>query len=315
MGLFPRPYDPSEFGLPTGPYAVAYFVDPANGSDSNDGRNPTKPLLTLAAAYAKTTANQNDAVVLIGSPTGNNLATELDWSKSYTHLVGLSAPLAMGQRARVVNPSTADLDYVLKVSGSGCIIRNVQFYDGKDKAEDGLCVHVTGDRNYFENCFIAGMGDATALGPATRAGSCSLKVSGSENLFRNCTIGLDTIERTAASSECIVSGGRNRFEHCDFRTQALAAAAGFLVTVDNSAADLRDTIFEDCLFFNYTPNWAAGITEAINMPAGGNTHFVILRGANQLVGVGLTWSDVVTRVYTDQYAPNAGAGISTQPTS
>lgn len=323
MGLYPK--NINEYlvlqGIPVGPHSQVYLVDPANGSDSNPGTSVKAPLASVAAAYAKCTTNQNDCVVMIGGPTADNPTAAITWSKSYTHLIGLSGDLpGMGQRCRIVNHADNDLAVLFTLSGSGCIVKNIQFFDGKNSAADGACVLVSGSRNHFQNVFVAGMGDATALGPATRAGSYSLKVSGSENFFENCTIGVDTVARSAANSELIVAGERNYFKGCTVRSQSTTAGK-FLVTVDNSAGDLRDTIFEDCLFFNYTANWAGGIDNAFDMPAAGNTHWVVLKGNNIIVGLvnaanaTTGWADVVTHMYGAGAAPNAGFGVGLNPTT
>lgn len=316
MGLYPKPTDPLSLGLPVGPNSNVFYLDGANGSDSNTGLHPTKPLLTLEAAYALCTAGQNDTVAIIGGATGLYPATAIDWAKSYTHLVGLSAPLSVGQRARIVNHSDNDLAVLFTIGAQGCIFKNLQFFDGKDNAADGACVHIDGDANrtYMENCFIAGMGNGTASGPFSRAGSYSLQVAASECCLVNCTIGLDTIKRTAANAELIVTGGRNRFVHCDIRSWS-ETAGKFLVKIDNAGGDMRDTIFDDCLFYNFTENWANGIDDAFDMPAAGATHYVILRGNCQLVGVNSGWADTVTRIYGAGPVPNAGYGISINPTT
>jgi hypothetical protein len=72
MGLYPTILKPSDFGLPQGPYSNVYVVDPANGDDDNRGTSFEKPLLTLAAAYAKCVTNQNDCVAIVG---GQRLST------------------------------------------------------------------------------------------------------------------------------------------------------------------------------------------------------------------------------------------------
>lgn len=300
-------------GLFAGIRGNVYWVDPTNGSDGSDGTSPASAKATLAAAYALTTANQNDVVFFIGGPTGDSPAAAITWSKSYTHLIGISADLpGMGQRCRVVNAAANDLAVLFTLSGNGCIVKNIQFFDGKDSAADGACVLVSGSRNLLVNCFVAGMGDATASGPATRAGSYSLKITGAENTVANSTIGLDTIARSAANAELIVSGARNRFIGCEVRSYS-ETAGKFLVKVD-AATDLRDVQFDDCLFFNYSVNWATGISDAFNV-SGGSTHFIILRGNCQFVGVGLGVADTVTHIYGAGAAPNAGMFISTQPTT
>ncbi len=299
-------------GIPFGPQSKAYFCDPANGNNANDGETPATAVADVATAYAKTVANHNDVVFFIGGPTASNPSTGIVWSNSYTHLIGISAPLNMGQRCRIVNTAANDLAVLFTLSGNGCIVKNIQFFDGKDSAADGACVLVSGNRAYFENCFIAGMGDATASGPATRAGSYSLKVSGAECTFMNCTIGLDTVARSAANAELIVAGARNQFVHCDFRSSSTTAGK-FLVSIDTST-DLRDIVFDECYFHNYTSNWATGITDAFHIP-GGSTHYVILRGNCILSGVGTGWADTVTHLYGAGPAPNAGYGIAVAPTT
>jgi hypothetical protein len=301
-------FNGSIYGLTPG---TIYYVDPANGSDSNDGLSMDEALASVAAAYALCTDGANDVVAFIGGATADSPTSAITWAKSYTHLIGLTADLpGMGQRCRIVNAAANDLAVLFTLSGSGCIIKNIQFFDGKDKDEDGACVLVSGSRNHFKNVFVAGMGHAT---PAARAGSYSLKVTGSENYFEDCTIGLDTIVRSAANSELIISGIRNQFRRCTFRSNSVTAGK-FLVKVDNSGGDLRDQIFWDCLFFNFTENWANGIDNAFDMPAAGATHFVILKNCT-LVGVNSGWADTVTHVYAAEAAPNAGFGVAINPTT
>ena len=64
MGLFPK--EIKEYialqGIPRGVNSNIYVVDPANGSDSNSGDRWTKPLASLAAAYAKCVDGQHDVV-------------------------------------------------------------------------------------------------------------------------------------------------------------------------------------------------------------------------------------------------------------
>lgn len=291
-----------------------YYCDPTNGSASGDGLTPQTATNSLAVAYGLCRSGKNDGVFFLGGATAYNPSTAITWSNNYCHLIGVTNSLpGMGQRARIVNTSGNDLATLFTLSGSGCLVANIQFFDGKDSAADGACVLVSGNRNHLVNCFVAGMGDATASGPFSRAGSYSLKVSGTENTVSGGTIGLDTVARTAANAELIVSGPRNRFVGCEIRSNSTTAGK-FLVKIDSSSDDLRDVQFEDVLFFNYSTNWATGITDAFNMSVT-NTVFVILRGNCQFVGVGMGAADTVTRVYGAGAAPNAGMFISTNPTT
>lgn len=313
MSLYPRAI--TEYlalaGIPRGPKSKIFIVDTVNGDDNAGGDRFTQPLKTVAAAYAKTTANQHDVVLMVGGPTSDAPTAAITWAKDFTHLIGLTSALpGMGQRARIVNSAANDLAVLFTLSGSGCIVKNIQFFDGKDKAEDGAAVLVSGSRNLFENVFVAGMGHAT---PAGRAGSYSLKVTGHENHFKTCTVGLDTIVRAQANAELVVAGSRNSFEDCLLLSYS-ETAGKFLAKIDNAAGDMRYTWFKRCLFHNYTVNWAAGITNAINMPAGGGTHYVILDDCT-LVGVNSGWADVVTHIYGAGAAPNAGFGVALNPTT
>lgn len=302
-------------GVPFGQKSKVFFVDPTNGNDGYTGASPDQAFKNVATAYALTTSGNNDVIFFIAGATSTQPTAGITWSNSYTHLIAVGNDLpGMGARARIVNSASNDLATLMTVSGSGCLFSGIQWFDGKDSAADGACLLVSGNNNHFVNCQIAGMGDATASGPATRAGSYSLKVSGEQNTFTRCTVGLDTVLRSAANSELIVSGPRNRFIDCDFRSNCVTAGK-FLVKIDNSTADLRDTLFENPVFFNYTENWANGIDNVFDMPAGGNTHFVIIKGIPVLVGVNSGWADTVTRVYSAAPAPNAGWGLGTAPTT
>ena len=61
-----------------------FFVDPANGSDSNAGTSPESALDTVAAAYALCTTKKGDTVYLLGDGTTSGTARDsaIVWSKS-----------------------------------------------------------------------------------------------------------------------------------------------------------------------------------------------------------------------------------------
>ncbi|MHA2066757.1 MAG: hypothetical protein ACXABY_20485, partial [Candidatus Thorarchaeota archaeon] len=129
---------------------------------------------------------------------------------------------------------------------------------------------------------FAGIGNTTM----DVAGAASLKVSGDENLFEECVIGLDTIGRgSAANSEILFTGGatRNIFRRCIIPTYADADTHQF-VTQAASAID-RFNIFEDCLFYNAVNSGATTMTEALDIATGGSpAGGFILWGNNTIVG-------------------------------
>jgi hypothetical protein len=316
MGLFPKSAElyKALVGIPRGPFSKIFIVDPQHGDDDNPGNTFEAPLLTVKAAYDLCTANHNDAVLLVGGPTANALAASLDWAKAYTHLIGLSADLpGVGQRARITGSAALDLTYLIDFQGAGCIVKNVQFFNGGDADADAGAVIVSGGRCYFENCFFAGMGHIT---PAARAGSYSLKLTGDECTFKRCTIGLATVLRAAANAELWMAGecNREKFIDCEFVSWSNTAGK-FLVKLDATAVPYT-TQFENCLFNNFkSNNGAAGtnLTDAIS-DAATPFHQIILRGDNPLVGV-TGYSNVVGNVYSAWPVPNAGYGVAINPTA
>lgn len=312
MGLYPKHVE--EFltlsGIPRGPKSDVYFVDPVNGSDSNPGVSFEAPLKTVAAAFAKCTADQHDTVVMLSGDTADNPAAAINWNKDYTHLIGLSSDLpGLGQRCRIVGTSDADLTQVITFAGNGCIVKNIQFYNGADADVDSGAVVITGDRNHFKNCMFAGMAHAT---PGARAGSFSAKMTGAaENYFEDCTFGLDTIVRAAANAELVMAtSSKNTFRRCKFMSYS-ETAGKFMVSLDTGAAGLNT--WEDCLFYNQSVNWAAPIDNAFTIIGAGATYYVDLSRC-RLVGID-GWSDVVTHIYSSDPAPNAGFGVGLTPTT
>lgn len=313
MGLYPAKIRPEDLGLPTARNARVWFVDTEGGSDTAPGTNPQRALKSVAAAYDRCVAGRNDVVAMCGRATGDTQAATLVWDKDFTHLVGLSGDLpGTGQRCRILGGADVDLATVAEIKATGCIFRNLQFYNGADKAEDSGAVVVSGARCEFTNVMFAGMGHAT---PAARAGSYSLKLDKAhENYFRDCHIGLDTIVRGAANAELVMAGPvlRNTFRGCRF-VSASEETTKTLVSLTPAAAGSAFTIFEDCLFYNQSENWAASLTDAFEVVGNTGTYHIRLRGC-QLIGV-TGWANDTTRIYTADAQPNAGAGVSVAPTT
>ena len=259
MGLFPR--NLNNFialqGIPRGPKSKIYLVDPDNGSDNNPGTNFRWPLASIAAAEDLCVDNQNDCVVYLGGDTSDNLAAVLTWDKSYTHLVGWSAPVPVANRARIFQGAAVTaVSPSVNITGSGCIFKNVMFYQGVADAGNLLNVQVTGERNYFENVHFAAPGNAAH---AINTGG-ALKLNGAgECFFKNCTIGLTTIALATGYSLLLVDGdaARNKFENCDFIMRAGATTVYFGETVDATAI-LDYLLFDSCRFINVSTTNAVG---------------------------------------------------------
>ncbi len=310
MSLFPRNFNEyiASMGIPRGPNSQVYLVDPDNGSDNNIGTNIKKPMATVPGAFAKTVTDQHDVVLMISNDSADELAAIIAWSKDFTHLVGMSSNLpGIGQRSRITGGTTTDLTHLIDFSGKGCIVRNIQFFNGADEDEDSGAVIVSGDRNEFTNVFFAGMGHVT---PAARAGSFSLKVTGEENKFERCYIGLDTVIRAAANKELWISTGARDNSFIDCMLVSYSETAGkFLVLVDGGD---RWLVFENTIFYNFSVNHVNTLANAFSDTLG-STHDIIFKGKNPLVGID-GWGDTVTSMWFADSVPAAGAGKAINPT-
>jgi hypothetical protein len=200
-----------------------YFLDPVNGNDNTGTGSLQSPVASLGVGYALLVSGHNDVLVLIGNGASTGSArihANFTWAKSAAHLVGICAPSAISQRARIATLGTdAAFANFFTVTGSGCLFQNLSFFHGFNAGVAAeICMTVTGARNAFVNCDFEGMGDTTG---ATDAGSRCILLSGagaSENLFKHCNIGLDTVERTNANASVEIKGGapRNTFDDCTF---------------------------------------------------------------------------------------------------
>ncbi len=263
-------------GIPRGPNSNVYFVDPANGSDSNTGTSFLAPLASLETAYGYCTTNQNDVVLYLAGSSGFNVTAAWTWSKSYTHLIGWCAQTRIGQRARIFQTSTlTGASPLITVSGSGCIFKDLYIFQGVADATSLINVSVTGSRNCFENVHFAGGGHVTQ---AVDGGASLLLNGGSENLFKNCTIGVDTIEAATGMVNLLFDGAaaRNVFEDCRFLLYAGNAGAAFVEIADNAGID-RWTEFKNCSFINSCRT--NSLTSGFVIPAGMNsvTNFLLLK--------------------------------------
>jgi hypothetical protein len=264
-------------GVPFGKNARYFFLDPANGSDSNDGLSVEHPFATLATAYAACTANQHDTIFYIAGSSSVTLSAALTWSKNYTHLIGIGAPTEVGQRARFFQLSTlTGASPLLTISATGCVFKNFYIFQGVADNTSLINVSVTGGRNYFENVHFAGGGHATQA----INGGASLKLDGAEeNTFVNCTIGVDTAAAATGMVGILFDGEahRNIFKNCKVTMYAGHTGAAFVEVTDGTGID-RYTIFDNCLFINSNlDNFLMASGFVIPAFAGNNSSRILLK--------------------------------------
>jgi len=93
-------------------------------------------------------------------------------------------------------------------------------------------------------------------------------VGDGENTFYGCTIGLDTITRSAACAELELTTAavRNSFTKCKFITMTDDATSLFIKA--DASGDLdRYTILDDCLFINAVASTSTTMTAATDVHA------------------------------------------------
>ena len=283
-------------GLPIGQDSKYYFIDPTFPA-GGDGTLKS-PFSTLEAAYAKVRSGYWDGVFVIGTTTAVALAAAFTWSKNDSFLIGLCAPTLGQQRARITNGVSTNLfTPLVTISGSRVIVKNIQFFNGGNHATSAaVCLQLTGERCYFENCQISGGGTVASAGNAAMR---SLVIAGGANQygehnFVHCQIGLDTILRNAVNYEIEITGHspRNVFSGCLIDHNGVAGS--FFLLVGAGGID-RYLLFNGCTFYNYTGNGGAALTNAysINAAAGGDILMprCMFVGATALPASALVWAD------------------------
>lgn len=318
-----------------------FFVNPAAGSDGNGstaGASPDAPLATLYQALNLATAGNNDVIVLVGS--GSTSATArlstasaqtitpaatagtLVWNKAATHLIGMTAPTSVSQRARIAPPTgtytqaTFGSGNFVTVSAQGCYFGNFSLFNGfSTGGVNQICWTDTGGRNYYENVDFGGMGDAAS---AQDTGSRSLLISGTtgENTFVSCNIGLDTVTRTVANASLEFAGGtpRNTFRSCNFPFQTSSATSLGIIASAAAAMD-RWQKFDGCTFINNVKSSSTQMTGLATLAASAGG--LLLFKSSTLVGITKWGTDATSlaQEYVDGGAPTAAtSGIALNPT-
>lgn len=326
----------SSFGitLPSGgiPFTgTNWFVDPANGSDANTGKSPSKAFATLYKAHAMATAGNNDVVYLIGdgSTTGTaRLSTALaasvdstatagtlNWTKNATHLIGITAPAMIAQRARIAPPSgtytqaTFNSGNFVVVTASGCLFQNFSLFNGfSTGGTNQICWTDNGSRNAYYNVDFGGMGDAAS---AADTGSRSLKIGSGgsgENLFVECVIGLDTVSRGAANASLEFAGGtpRNIFKRCVFPLDASAATPLSILGTGAACMD-RFQLFEECSFINAMSSGATAQTVIASLTNAAPGGLMLMKSCTFVGNSSTNWGDTnaLANMYVDGGSPTA----------
>lgn len=296
------------------PGNVIYCIPSATGQAQPQDGTIAKPYTSLMDAYGAGRAGKDDVIVLVGNGAASGsarLSSGMTWAKDALHLVGVSSGVTISTRARIA-PTAATTAFAnfFTVSANGCLFKGIEFFQGFDTGTTAeICVTVTGGRNLFDGCHIAGMGDAAS---AQDTGSRNLKISGStgENQFVNCTIGLDTVTRTVANASIEFASGtpRNQFVNCVF--PFMTSNAGVLGIKTAGAASMdRFQNFVNCLFINAIGSTSTTMTALCTLAASSGGLLLFGPGC-AFVGITDTGSDATSfgQIYIGAPANSGTAG-------
>lgn len=295
------------------------YLNPATGNDTAIGDSPATAVLTLSRAYDLATAGKNDTIVLLSDGATTSTArvdAAFTWAKNATHLIGVSSGVNISNRSRIApTATTTAFANFFTVSASGCRFQNIQWYHGFNTGTtSAIAMTVTGGRNLFVDCHIAGMADAAS---AQNAGSRNLKISTTgENMFVNCTIGIDTVTRTVANASVEFAAGapRNQFLNCNFPFMT-SADTPLGIIVSAAAGSDRFQKFANCDFINAIKSTSTAMAGLATLAAsmGG----LLLFKECTLVGVTEFGTDATSRaqIYVDGGTVTAAtSGIAVNPT-
>ena len=270
-----------------------FFVNPRTGNDVGGQGTRDNPYTSIAAAFSKCVAGQNDTIFLCASgnaaaDTTDYQTTSLLWNKDLVHLIGVNDGPIFSQRSRVAFASTyATAAALINVSASGCAFRNIGFFMGVASALPLGCMVVSGQRNVFQNCHIAGFGNTAN----DIAGAYSLSLAAAaENLFQDCTIGVDTVTLGAAANSqivCSAAATRNWFRNCRVMTYTNHATNNCFLRAPSGSLD-RELVFEDTQFVNPIDSSSTNLTQAFVVVSNGGT--VLLVGAKTGVFGATDWN-------------------------
>lgn len=262
------------------PFATGnwYFCDAVNGSNGNDG-SAGQPIASLTEAYRRMTDGHNDVAVIVGdgsTAATQRLSAQLVWAKDACHIIGMTAPAMISQRARISTASgaTANIANLVSVTAQGCIFSNFSLFQGVGEAATAEQLwQEAGQRNYYGNVAFGGMGSANGAG---QAASYSLGLyGGSENLFEHCYFGADTEDRSAANTNIQfrknasnVACTRNVFRDCILAARLTAGTPTFIDSNQSGSVD-RFNLFTRCLLTAHGTAMAA--VNAFHATQGGFT--------------------------------------------
>lgn len=223
--------------------------------------DPTKVFTSLVTAEAQMASKTLGNATLLITPESHALAAALTIDLNLTNFVGMSpGGLAFNKRSRV--GMSAAFSPMITVSGYQNYFKDLYTMHGT-AAADYIGWLISGARNVFNGVHFGGPMIAAQAGHASYEG---VKVTGSENYFKNCILGTDTIARDEVTPNVTLGAGTiTVFEKCIF-TCALTDTDPIFVKVDNTSG-YTVAYFIDCIFAAFSENRANKMAVAFDFAA------------------------------------------------
>lgn len=227
---------------------------------------------TMPDAYkAVGTKNGSNGVVVL-SPDNNPLSATQTFNKNMTHVVGDFPAGMFANRARLGMSTT--FTPMITVSGYGNLFKNLYTMHGTATG-DLTSWLISGDRNKFENVHMAG---PMVAGQGTNASYIGVDITGSENYFKNCVFGSQSITRTQTAPNMRLAGTDNVFEDCIFLMAIAGNTTPYFINFNNVTT--MNAYFKRCLFYVFSANHAAKAAVAFTFAAGASADIVLDAGCS-----------------------------------
>lgn len=246
----------------------AFFLSlVANGVDAS------KIVSTFALGDTGMTTGRGDTLNIM--PGNHSLAADPVIAHNMSIFKGAQDWPLMNKRCRIGMSTT--FTPMITVSGYGNLFKDLYTMHGT-AAGDYVGWKIDGARNAFHGVHFGGPIAALQGGHASYVG---IDINGSENHFKGCVIGTDTIGRDEASPNVSLAPGTlTIFEDCLFLANLTDGDPVFF-SVENTSG-YTWAIFKNCMFHAFNSNYATPMTKAFDFTGGsscammfdGNCHFV-----------------------------------------
>lgn len=293
-------------------YGNEYYLDPVNGNNGWNGKDRRHPKKTLPEAYVLLKANQNDVLYVSGGATALSLSAAFDWSKNYTHMIGLTPHLHNGGRVRISHSD--NFTPFFTISARACGFYGIHWQHGRGNAGNLVGVSCTYSGNaalLFDGCDFEGPLHATEAAAAFK--TVNLASGCADVTFRNSRFGQWTVEADLSSGNLLFLAGLNSIvtvDDCTFMAPSTSANFAFVNAAANQNGANALLLFKKTRFIQLYRG--ATLTKAVVEPTSAQGNVVF---DNNCIKVGVTdyATAAATSVFVTSPAANEAGGTGTNP--